>query len=79
MGDPKDLKPALDKLSAACDAIGRDPAEIEITCMWPGQGGRDFLGALEAVGVSRVVVPVMALGSNPVEGIQKLAADVIAA
>jgi len=79
MGDPKDLKPALDKLAAACDAIGRDPGEIEITCMWPGQGGRDFLGALEAVGVSRVVVPVMALGPNPVEGIQKLAADVIAA
>jgi probable F420-dependent oxidoreductase len=79
MGDPKDLKPALDQLSAACDAIGRDPGEIEITCMWPGQGGRDFLGALEAVGVSRVVVPVMALGPNPVEGIQKLAADVIAA
>ena len=79
MGDPKDLKPALEKLAAACAAIDRDPSEIEITCMWPGQGGRDFLGALEDVGVSRVVVPIMALGPDPVEGIQKLAADVIAA
>ncbi|MGE0621072.1 MAG: TIGR03619 family F420-dependent LLM class oxidoreductase [Pseudomonadales bacterium] len=77
MGDPKDLKPALDKLAAACDAVDRDPREIEITCMWPGQGGRDFLAALQAVGVSRVVVPVMALGPNPVEGIERLAADVI--
>jgi probable F420-dependent oxidoreductase len=77
MGDPKDLKPALEKLAAACDALGRDVAEIEITCMWPGQGGRDFVGALEDVGVSRVVVPVFALGANPVEGVQKLAEEVI--
>ncbi len=77
IGDPKDLKPALEKLAAACNAIGRDPSEIEITCMWPGQGGRKSLDALAAAGVSRVVVPVMALGPNPVEGIQKLAADVI--
>ncbi|HEY5644808.1 MAG TPA: hypothetical protein VIS76_02605, partial [Pseudomonadales bacterium] len=64
-------------LAAACEAIGRDPKEIEITCMWPGQGGLEFINALAAVGVSRVVVPVMALGPNPAEGVQKLAEEVI--
>ncbi len=77
MGDPKELGPALEQLKAACDAEDRDYSEIEITCMWPGMGGKDFIGALEAVGVSRVVTPVFALGANPVEGIQKLAEEVI--
>ncbi len=79
MGTPEDLTPALEKLKAACDAIDRDVSEIEITCMWPGRGGKDFIGALEAAGVSRVVTPIPALGANPVEGIQKVAEEVIAA
>lgn len=77
LGDPKDLAPALEKLKAACDAEGRDVAEVEITCMWPGMGGTDFIGSLEDVGVTRVVTPVFALGANPVEGIQKLSEEVI--
>jgi probable F420-dependent oxidoreductase len=77
MGDPKELSPALDQLKAACDAEGRDFAEIEISCMWPGMGGKDFIGALEEVGVSRVVTPLFAFGANPVEGIQKVAEEVI--
>lgn len=78
MGDPKALAAAMDDLRAACEAEDRDPAGIEITCMWPGNGGREFIGELEAVGVSRVVTPLFAFGSNPVEGIQKLAEEVIA-
>jgi probable F420-dependent oxidoreductase len=77
MGDPKELGPALEQLKAACDAENRDFSEIEITCMWPGMGGKDFIGALEEVGVSRVVTPTFAFGENPVEGIQKIAEEVI--
>jgi probable F420-dependent oxidoreductase len=77
MGDPKELGPALEQLKAACDAENRDFSEIEITCMWPGMGGKDFIGALEAVGVSRVVTPLFAFGANPAEGIQKIAEEVI--
>ena len=77
LGDPKELGPALEQLKAACDAEDRDFSEIEITCMWPGMGGRDFIGALEEVGVSRVVTPLFAFGANPVEGIQKIAEEVI--
>ena len=77
MGDPKELTAALEALQAACDAENRDMSEIEITCMWPGKGGKDFIGALEEAGVHRVVTPLFALGANPVEGIQKLSEEVI--
>ena len=55
-----------------------DISEIEITCMWPGRGGNEFLGKLADVGVDRVVVPLMG-AANPIERIQKLAEEVIVA
>lgn len=77
-GDPAELKGHMDSLRQACDAIGRDMDEIEITCMWPGRGGNEFLDQLAGVGVHRVVVPVMGAG-NPAETMQSLAEEVIAA
>lgn len=77
VGEPEELKGHLDKIRAKCDEIGRDFSEIEITCMWPGAGGREAVEALEAAGAHRLVVPVMALGPDPVAGISKLAEDVI--
>jgi probable F420-dependent oxidoreductase len=78
IGDPAELKVALADLARACDAESRDVAEIEITCMWPGQGGLEAVAALAEVGVARLVVPTFALG-DPLEGMQKLAEEVIAA
>lgn len=75
-GDPEKLKGHLADLRAACDAIGRDASEIEITCMWPGHGGREFLEQLEEVGVSRVTVPLMGAAS-PAENLQRIAEEVI--
>ena len=77
-GDPLELKGHLESLRQACDAVGRDISEIEITCMWPGRGGNEFLGKLADVGVHRVVVPLMG-AANPIERIQKLAEEVIVA
>ncbi len=79
IGDPGELSTALDELKSACDAEDRDFSEVEITCMWPAAGGIEAVQALADVGVSRLVVPLMALGSNPLEGIQKLSEDVIRA
>ena len=76
-GDPKEMKQHLESLKRACDDIGRDMSEIEITCMWPGQGGKDFLGQLADVGVHRVVMPIMGAG-DPVENLQKVAEEAIA-
>lgn len=72
-----ELKTSLDTLRTICAAEGRDFTEIEITTMWPGQGGNEAVQALADMGVGRLVVPTMALGADPVEGIQKLAAEVI--
>ena len=75
-GDPAEPQEHMSSLKKECDAIGRDLSEIEITCMWPGIGGRDF-AELEAVGVTRVVMPMMGEG-DPVERLHKVAEEVIA-
>jgi probable F420-dependent oxidoreductase len=64
-------------LAAACAAIGRDPAGIEISCMWNMQGGLDAIKAFSDAGASRIIVPVPVLGKDPVAGITRLAEDII--
>jgi probable F420-dependent oxidoreductase len=66
--DPAELVDQLGRLKAECSRQGRDFEEIEITCMWPGAGGIEALDAL---------VPLMGLGANPMEGIQRLGKEVI--
>ena len=80
---PDELAPLLEPLKAACAAADRDYASVEITAMWPGQGGVATVNAFAELGVSRLVVPVMALGdqspgSSVADGIQRLGEDVIA-
>ena len=77
VGDPAELTAHLGKIRVECDRIDRDFSEIEITCMWPGAGGAEAVAALEAAGAHRLVVPVMALGADPVAGISKLAEELI--
>ena len=67
----------LQQLRTACEAEQRDFSELEITCMWSGRGGVAAVAALEAAGVARVVVPLPALGPDPLDGIGRLAAEVI--
>jgi probable F420-dependent oxidoreductase len=76
--DPTELRAQLAELKTTCERLGRDPSEIEITCMWPGAGGADALKALSDAGVHRAVVPLMALGADPAAGIRKLSDEVIA-
>jgi probable F420-dependent oxidoreductase len=75
--DPAELRTALADIAAACADADRDPTEIEITCMWPGQGGKDAVARLAEVGVHRLVVPLFALGGDPAAGLQRLAEEVI--
>lgn len=76
--DPAELESHLAMIRTECDKIGRDPAEIEITCMWSGQGGAEAIARWEAAGCHRLVVVANALGTDPVAGIDKLAAEYIA-
>lgn len=75
---PEDLAPMLDQLKAACSEFGRDYDSVEITSMWTTQGGLDSLKAYADIGVSRVIVPVAALGGDTIAGISRLADDIIA-
>ena len=76
-GDPAELKGHMENLRRKCDAINRDMSEIEVTCMWSGIGGKDFLCELESVGVGRVVISMMG-EDDPAERLQSVAKDVFA-
>jgi alkanesulfonate monooxygenase SsuD/methylene tetrahydromethanopterin reductase-like flavin-dependent oxidoreductase (luciferase family) len=75
--DPAELRNQLGELKAECERQGRDVGEIEITCMWPGQGGLDSLKALAEAGVHRAVVPLMALGVDPADAVRRMGDDII--
>jgi len=72
------LAPLLDPLKAACDEAGRDYTSVEITSMWDNQGGMEAIQAFADIGVSRVIVPLFALGRDPVAGLAKLGEDIVA-
>jgi len=71
------LAEKLKPLGAACEAVGRDPASVEISCMWNMQGGLDAIKAFESAGASRIIVPLFALGKDPVAGLSELAETII--
>lgn len=75
---PDQLEPMLERLAEACSEVGRDPAEIEISSMWIPAMGLDSLRRFEGLGVARLIVPVQALGRNPIEALDGLADDVLA-
>jgi len=76
--DAAALSADMEKLRAACDAHNRDASQVEITCMWTGQGGGEAVQAMAGAGAHRLLVPLQALGGDPVAGMQTLAAEVIA-
>jgi len=73
------IKDLIAQLKSACDEVGRDIDEIEITAMWMGLAeGAESVAKYADLGVDRLVVPLPALGQNPIEGMEKLAEEVIA-
>jgi probable F420-dependent oxidoreductase len=77
--DPEDMAESLGALRRACEAVDRSPDEIEITCLWPAQGGADAVARYAAAGVGRLLIPLPALGEDSVAGMQAVAADVLGA
>jgi probable F420-dependent oxidoreductase len=75
----KELAPKLEELDKACDLVGRDRAEIEISAMW--MPNPEDLGVIEQyadLGVSRLIVPVPALGKgDPIENLKAFGENVI--
>ena len=75
---PDELRGMLKQLGEACEAEGRDPSTIEITTMWIPAAGIDSVKQYEDLGVSRLVIPVPALGGPPLEALDKLGDELIA-
>ncbi len=71
------LLPALDE---ACAAEGRDRSEIEISTMYIPvmEPAEEALPRYRDLGVSRLIIPLQALGEKPLEGIARLGDDVLA-
>lgn len=55
------IKAELGKVHDACEKVGRDPSEIEVSTMWIPQMEADKIKEYEDVGVSRLIVPQAAL------------------
>jgi len=51
----EELAPMLGELRRACEAIGRDPASVEVTAMWRPELGIERIRALREAGAHRVV------------------------
>jgi len=75
----EDLAPKLEELDKACDAVGRDRAEIEVSAMWiPNPKDLGVVEQYAELGVSRLIVPAQALGQgNPAENVQAFGENVI--
>ena len=71
------MLPALDE---ACAAEGRDRSEIEISTMYvPAmEPAGEAIPKYRDLGVSRLIVPLQALGEKPMEGLARLGDDVLA-
>ena len=79
--DADQLKQELVKMKEACDAIGRDPSEIEVSTMWVPQMEPDKVEAYAEIGVSRLIVPsaaLMGMGSTMTEQVQQFGDEIMA-
>jgi len=73
-----DLAGMLTQLNEACDRVGRDRSTVEISTMWiPPTESIDVVKRYEDLGVSRLVVPVPALGGPPLEALDKMGDEVL--
>ncbi len=77
---PEQLAPMLDELAAACADEGRDRSEIEVTAMWfPNPSDLSDVERYTELGVSRLAVPVFALGKGkPADNLKAFGENVIA-
>jgi len=70
-----DLRDQIGRLQRISTELGRDPDTIEITAMWTLVKEPDALSAYEDLGVSRLVVSLVATGeSDPMAAIETVAA-----
>jgi probable F420-dependent oxidoreductase len=73
-----DLEGMLKQLDDACARAARDRSTVEVSTMWiPPMEGIDVVKRYEDLGVSRLVVPVPALGGPPIEALDKMGEEIL--
>jgi probable F420-dependent oxidoreductase len=76
IAEPDKLKELFAMMSAEAKKAGRDPKQIELSCM--GRAKVDALKALQDIGVERVVVPPPAYDPEGItRGLEKIANEVL--
>ena len=76
IGEPDKLKELFALMSAEAKKAGRDPKQIELSCM--GRAKVDSLRALRDIGIERVVVPPPAYDPEGItRGLEKIANEVL--
>jgi probable F420-dependent oxidoreductase len=76
IAEPNKLKELFAMMSAEAKKAGRDPKQIELSCM--GRAKVDALKALQDIGVERVVVPPPAYDPEGItRGLEKIANEVL--
>jgi len=74
--EPDKLKELFAMMSAEAKKAGRDPKQIELSCM--GRAKVDSLKALQDIGIERVVVPPPAYDPEGItRGLEKIANEVL--
>lgn len=66
------LRGHLERLNRIAEAEGRELDSIEVTSMWVYAKEPDALSEYEDLGVSRLLVPLLATGLEPLAGIEML-------
>jgi probable F420-dependent oxidoreductase len=67
----EDVLHGRDEIAAACRAVDRDPAEIEITAMWHMATGLDTVRRYQDAGIHRMLVPVVGKPDEILEALGK--------
>ena len=77
LGEPAKLKELFGLMKAECAKIGRNPSEIELSCM--GRANPDGVKTLLDIGISRVVVPPPGFEREAItRGLEKIGNEIIA-
>ena len=77
LGEPAKLKELFSLMKVECAKIGRNPSEIELSCM--GRASLDGFKALADIGISRVVVPPPGYEKEAItRGLEKIGNEIIA-
>lgn len=70
------LREMLLRLHRVAADIGRDPSTISVTAMWPYVKEKGAVEEYRKLGVERLIVPLTALGGDPMVGIEELMSSI---